>query len=229
MSVPGRISSSFIPWGSFIIHGDHCEPGMFVFQVHPGNSHPFFACIQDAWPYHLWSMSLPGRSSNTCCSFIIHTHYCELGKFLFQVDSGKSQPVFACTQDGKPKPKLPPVPVFADARVEARGLGIERWVVAFFLHKQLNSLWQGPDAKQPDEEAEPTEEADWFLWIIPAPLIDPCGLYLHHLVAMTTVTFFTHILNFQVSKKRKRRRSPGHEEKKKRKKELSSAWLITTL
>jgi hypothetical protein len=70
-------------------------------------------------------MSLPGRSSNTCCSFIIHTHCCELGKFLFQVDSGKSQPVFACTQDGKPKPKVPPVPVFADARVEARGLGIE--------------------------------------------------------------------------------------------------------
>jgi hypothetical protein len=60
-------------------------------------------------------------------------------------------------------------------------------------------------------------------------LIDSCGLYLHHLVAMTTVTFFTHILNFQVSKKRKRRRSSGHEEKKKRKKELSSAWLITTL
>ena len=60
-------------------------------------------------------------------------------------------------------------------------------------------------------------------------LIDSCGLYLHHLVAMTTVTFFTHIQNFQVSKKRKRRRSSGHEEKKKRKKELSSAWLITTL
>jgi hypothetical protein len=58
-------------------------------------------------------------------------------------------------------------------------------------------------------------------------LIDSCGLYLHHLVAMTTVTFFTHILNFQVNKKR---RSSGHEpEKKKRKKELSSAWLITTL
>ena len=147
MSVPGRISSSFIPWGSFIIHGDHCEPGMFVFQVHPGNSHPFFACIQDAWPYHLWSMSLPGRSSNTCCSFIIHTHYCELGKFLFQVDSGKSQPVFACTQD--------------------RGLGIELWVVAFFLHKQLNCLWQGLNG---EPEAEPADEADWFLWIIPAPL-----------------------------------------------------------
>ena len=59
-------------------------------------------------------------------------------------------------------------------------------------------------------------------------LIDSCGLYLHHLMAMTTVTFFTHILNFQVNKKR-RRRSSGHEpEKKKRKKELSSA-LITTL
>ena len=108
---------------------------------------PFFACIQDAWPYHLWSMSLPGRSSNTCCSFIIHTHYCELGKFLFQVDSGKSQPVFACTQD--------------------RGLGIELWVVAFFLHKQLNCLWQGLNG---EPEAEPADEADWFLWIIPAPL-----------------------------------------------------------